>query len=162
MREMTTFMRRFCLLGLLLQAGSVFGADAPPDARPPMEMAIRLIYGTNKQPQEADPELAKLVDTLKKDFGYLNYDLKKSEHVKLQFDETATKDLGEDMIFIVRNLGVFKGQRKVWLELWFRGKKVAGAFSLFPKPANPILIKGPNTDEGTYIIVLSLINGDGE
>jgi hypothetical protein len=149
-------------IAFLFWAGPLIGAEPGPDARPSMDMAIRLMYGTNNKPQEPDPEVAKLVDTLKRDFGYLNYELKKSEHVTLKFDETATKDLGDELIFIVRNLGVYKGQRKVWLELWFRGKKIAGAFSLFPKPANPILIKGPNTDEGTYIIVLSLVNGEAQ
>jgi hypothetical protein len=157
-------IRRFFTAACIFLACGAYAAEPTPapDSRPTMEMAIRLIYGTNQKPQQPDPEVSKLVDTLKRDFGYLNYELKKSERVTLKFDETATKDLGDDMIFIVRNLGVFKDQRKVWLELWFRGKKVAGAFSLFPKPCNPLLIKGPNTNEGTYVIVLSLINGEAE
>ena len=57
----------------------------------------------------------------------------------------------------MRNLGVFKDKHKVWLELWFKGKKTPGASVLFPpKGAKPVLIKGPDTSEGTYIIMLSL------
>jgi hypothetical protein len=155
---MMTRPQLLCLVMICLLCVSA-GAEPAPDSRPQMDMAIRLIYGTNKKPTEPDPEVAKLVESLKNDFGYLNYDLKKSERVSLAFDETATKPLGDELIFIVRNLGVYKGQRKVWLELWFRDKKIFGAFSLFPTPANPLLIKGPDTDEGTYIIVLSLLDG---
>jgi len=134
--------------------------NAPIVKGPPIEMATRLIYGTNQKPDKVEPELAKLIETLKKDFGYLTYDVKKSEKATLKFDETATQDLGGDLIFIVRNLGVYKDQRKVWLELWFREKKIFGAFSLFPKPCKPLLIKGPNTNEGTYIIMLSVVGDE--
>jgi len=130
--------------------------DAPAVKGPPIEMATRLIYANNQKPELTEPELAELIRTFKKDFGYLNYEVRNTAKATLKFDETATQDLGDDLIFIVRNLGIYKEQRKVWLELWFRGKKIAGAFSLFPKPAKPILIKGPNTNDGTYIIMLSL------
>ena len=127
---------------------------------PPIEVKIRLIYGTNKAAEKPDEELAKLVDTLKEDFGYTNYEIRKSEKATLAFDETATRELGDKIIFIIRNLGIFKEKRKVWLELWFRDKKVFGAFSLFPKQPKPLLIKGPNTNDGVYIITVSLVNGE--
>ena len=152
------------VLLFVFASGALF-AEEPKnpavDKGPPIELATRLIYGTNHKAELVDPQLARLIETLKKDFGYLNYDVKKSEKATLKFDETATQDLGDDIIFIVRNLGFYKEQRKVWLELWFRGKKIFGAFSLFPKPAKPLLIKGPNTNEGTYIIMLALV-GDEE
>jgi hypothetical protein len=147
---------------ILMIAPGAFAQDpnavptAPIVQGPAIETVTRLIYANNHKPEMTEPELAELIRTFKKDFGYLNYEVKKTEKATLKFDETVTQDLGNDLIFIVRNLGIYKEQRKVWLELWFRGKKVFGAFSLFPTPAKPVLIKGPNTDEGTYIIMLSL------
>jgi hypothetical protein len=144
----------------LMIVPGVFAQDpntAPIVQGPPIETATRLIYANNLKPEVTEPQLAELIRTFKKDFGYLNDEVKKTEKATIKFDETVTQDLGNDMIFIVRNLGIFKDQRKVWLELWFRDKKVFGAFSLFPTPAKPILIKGPNTDDGTYIIMLSLV-----
>jgi hypothetical protein len=152
----------FAALFFILSTGLLLAADAPPTQGPPIELAMRLIYGNNRKPELTEPELAELIRTFKKDFGYLNYEVKKTEKATLAFDETTTKDLGDDLIFIVRNLGIYKEQRKVWLELWFRGKKVFGAFSLFPTPAKPILIKGPNTNEGTYIIMLSLVSEEAK
>ena len=116
------------LICIFISSGVLFGAedkDRPVvKGQPMIEMAIRLIYGNNHKPELTEPELARLIETLKRDFGYLNYDVKKTEKATLKFDETATKDLGDELIFIVRNLGIYKEQRKVWLELWFRGKKI--------------------------------------
>ena len=159
---MNRFTRSFAALFFVVASGMMAEEvkDAPVVKGLPIEMTIRLIYGTNHKPELTEPELARLIETLKRDFGYLNYDVKKTEKATLKFDETATKDLGDDLIFIVRNLGIYKEHRKVWLELWFRGKKIFGAFSLFSQLAKPLLIKGPNTNEGTYIIMLSLVGDE--
>ena len=146
----------------ILTAGILVAEESGVVKGPPIETTTRLIYATNKKPELTEPELAELIRTFKKDFGYLNYEVKKTQKATLAFDQTATQDLGDDIIFIFRNLGTFKEQRKIWLELWFRGKKVFGAFSLSPKPSKPILIKGPNTDEGAYIIMLSLVGEDAK
>jgi hypothetical protein len=146
----------------ILTAGILVAEESVVVKGPPIETTTRLIYATNNKPELTEPELAELIRTFKKDFGYLNYEVKKTQKATLKFDETATQDLGDDLIFIFRNLGTYKEQRKIWLELWFRGKKVFGAFSLSPKPAKPVLIKGPNTNEGAYIIMLSLVGEEAK
>lgn len=157
-------LQRYWMVGglfLIFCVSNAFAQKPQPQPQPhamslPVEMVIRLIYGTNNSSQKEDAELSKLVDTLKRDFGYLNYEVKSSEKFTLNHDETAVKDMGQGFIFIARNLGMHRDRKKVWLELWFRQKKIFGAFSLFCNPSKPLLIKGPNTNEGTYIIVVSM------
>lgn len=118
-------------------------------------LQVRLLRATNEAPEVSDPKVKLLSAQLKADFGYNCYH--QIFFAQLQFirDEKAIFEMPDSFDIVITYMGKKQGKREFFVETAYKGKKFLGFYASFPDAAKPVLIRGPGTREGRFIIALS-------
>jgi len=120
------------------------------------KLQVRLIRASNAPAEKSDPKVNSLNAQLKADFGYSNYQQIFFSESQYIFDEKAIYQMPDDFGITITYRGKRKGQREFFVETEYRGKKFVGFYASFPENAKPVLIRGPGTPDGRYIIALTV------
>jgi hypothetical protein len=144
---------KLLLVGLLF-LGIVFESAAETIPNIP-KLQIRLIRATNDSPESSDPKVLSLKAQLKADFGFSNYQQICFLETPFIRDQPVVFQMPDDFGITLTYHGQKHGKREFFVETEYRGKKFVGFYATFPKAAKPVLIRGPGTRDGRYIITLS-------
>jgi hypothetical protein len=146
-------MSKFWFVVFIISGLPFLLAD-PTEAVPKLQ--VRLIRASNEAAELSDPKVNSLNAQLKSDFGYSNYQQIFFSESQYIFDEKAIYQMPDDFGITITYKGKRKGKREFFVETAYRGKKFVGFYASFPDNAKPVLIRGPGTDNGRYIIALTV------
>jgi hypothetical protein len=118
-------------------------------------LQVRLIQATTEPPEYSDPKVNSLNAQLRADFGYSCY--KQIFFSETQFirNGKAIFEMPDDFGITITYRGMKKRSREYFVETEYQGKKLIGFIAAFPEKSKPVLIRGPGTRAGRYIITLS-------
>jgi hypothetical protein len=123
------------------------------------KLQVRLIRASSDAAELSDPRVNSLNAQLKADFGYSNYQQIFFSESQYILDEKAIYQMPDDFGITITYRGKRKGQREFFVETEYKGKKFVGFYAAFPENAKPVLIRGPGTRDGRYIIALTAAGG---
>ncbi len=119
------------------------------------KLQVRLIRASNDDAERSDPKVNLLNARLKTDFGFSCYQQIFFSETQFIRDGKAIFEMPDDFGITITYEGKKRGNREFFVETSYKGKKFVGFYASFPENAKPVLIRGPGTREGRYIITLS-------